>query len=51
MSTGDSGSENTGAGVARRPWVVIAAGVSLVVGWATSGDLIYHSLIGLDSSF
>ena len=51
MSTGDSGSENTGAGVARRPWVAIAAGVSLVVGWATSGDLIYHSLIGLDSSF
>ena len=31
--------------------MAIAAGVSLVVGWATSGDLIYHSLIGLDSSF
>jgi len=35
-------------GLAR--WVAIAAVVSLVIGWATSGDLIYHSLIGLDSS-
>ena len=51
MSTEDSGNENSGAGAARRPWVAIAAGVSLVLGWATSGDLIYHSLIGLDSSF
>ncbi|MCR9095838.1 MAG: aldo/keto reductase [bacterium] len=50
MSTEESGSETTEAGK-RRPWVMIAVGVSLVIGWATSGDLIYHSLIGLDSSF
>ena len=49
MSTEDSGTETTEAG-AGRPWVAIAAGVSLVLGWGTSGDLIYHSLIGLDSS-
>ncbi len=50
MSTEESGSETTEAR-GRRPWVLIAVGVSLVIGWATSGDLIYHSLIGLDSSF
>ncbi|MEM9175592.1 MAG: aldo/keto reductase [Myxococcota bacterium] len=51
MSSEDSGAQTTEASAPRRPWVVIAAGVSLVVGWATSGDLVYHSLIGLDSSF
>ena len=30
--------------------IAIAALVSLGVGWAISGDLLYYSLIGLDSS-
>ncbi len=31
--------------------IVVAVGTALVVGWAVSGELLYHSLIGLDSSF
>ncbi len=50
MPTDESRNATTVTGGRRRPWVAIAVVISLVVGWATSGDLIYHSLIGLDSS-
>ncbi len=37
-------------GPSRGGVIVIAILVSLGVGWAVSGDLVYHSLIGLDST-
>ncbi len=42
---GDRGSKGRGRNIA------IASVVALLVGWAVSGELLYHSLIGLDSSF
>ncbi len=44
-------SEERTTTVSRRRRVLLGAVcIGAVVGWATSGDLLYHSLIGLDSS-
>jgi predicted aldo/keto reductase-like oxidoreductase len=37
--------------IGRGKLIAIAGVVALGVGWAVSGELLYHSLIGLDSSF
>ena len=44
----DDGSTGTGTGRGRI--IAVAVGVSVLIGWAVSGDLLYFSLIGLDSS-
>jgi len=49
MATNEEGTQSEGRSAGKR--FSIAAIISLGIGWAVSGDLLYHSLIGLDSSF
>ncbi len=42
--------ERPKTGLGRGRVLLLAVAVCAVLGWATSGDLLYHSLIGLDAS-